>query len=219
MNKLSTIIISILCILLFINISSSTYAQTSNAIAIDNSGNVGIGTDKPTERLEVNGRIKDQTGYVMPPGGIIMWSGAVNKIPEGWALCNGKNGTPDLQDMFIVGAGKTYKVKQTGGATTVTLSTAEIPAHKHSGGSDYQQSYLNYQGVLWNSEGVQSRGIVIYHGDPGLPHDRPNQANTKGLPDPLTNPHSHYISIGNTGGGKAHENLPPYLALCYIMKL
>lgn len=58
-----------------------------------------------------------------PVGGIIMWSGSESKVPFGWALCNGQNGTPDLRDKFIVGAGNTYAVAATGGSNA---------AHSHS---------------------------------------------------------------------------------------
>tara|TARA_R110002051_G_scaffold86498_2_gene152379 strand:- start:48054 stop:48653 length:600 start_codon:yes stop_codon:yes gene_type:complete len=196
----------------------SVAAQIPDAVTIDTLGNVGIGTSRPSEKLEVKGRIKDTTGFVMPSGGIIMWSGALNKIPQGWALCNGQNGTPDLQDKFIVGAGQKYAVQQTGGLDAVTLLENQMPVHTHQGGSDSQQSFLNYEGVLWNSKGVQARGIVIYNGR-GLPGNRPNAANTYNLPNPETNQHSHAISVANSGGGLAHENRPPYMALCYIMKL
>ena len=57
----------------------------------------------------------------VPVGGIIMWSGATNNIPSGWALCDGQNGTPNLQDKFIVGAGNTYAVDATGGSADATL--------------------------------------------------------------------------------------------------
>ena len=69
----------------------------------------------------------------VPSGGIIMWEDA-NNIPQGWFLCDGSNGTPDLRDKFIVGAGSTYNSGDTGGATTHTLTTAEMPAHTHSTG-------------------------------------------------------------------------------------
>ena len=36
-----------------------------------------------------------------------MWSGNQNKIPKGWLLCNGENGTPNLKDRFIVSCGDT----------------------------------------------------------------------------------------------------------------
>ena len=61
---------------------------------------------------------------MVPIGGIIQWSGAIVDIPINFALCDGDNGTPDLRDKFIVGAGSAYGVGQTGGALT----------HFHSGG-------------------------------------------------------------------------------------
>jgi hypothetical protein len=59
----------------------------------------------------------------VPVGGIIMWSGAVVGIPSGWALCDGSNGTPDLQNKFVVGAGDTYNPDDTGGAEQFTGNT------------------------------------------------------------------------------------------------
>jgi hypothetical protein len=63
-----------------------------------------------------------------PSGGIIIWSGASTAIPSGWYLCDGANGTPDLRDRFIVGAGSTYAVGATGGSANATL-----PSHTHTG--------------------------------------------------------------------------------------
>ncbi|MBA7678089.1 hypothetical protein ES703_86360 [subsurface metagenome] len=48
-------------------------------------------------------------------GLIVLWSGAIVDIPTGWVLCDGNNGTPDLRDKFIVGAGNTYAVGAAGG--------------------------------------------------------------------------------------------------------
>lgn len=55
---------------------------------------------------------------MVPLGGIIQWSGAIVDIPTGWQLCDGTNGTPDLRDKFVAGAGSTYAVDETGGALT-----------------------------------------------------------------------------------------------------
>ena len=49
-------------------------------------------------------------------GMIVPFEGAIVNIPSGWTLCDGTNGTPDLQDKFIVGAGDTYNPGITGGA-------------------------------------------------------------------------------------------------------
>lgn len=63
---------------------------------------------------------------VVPSGFIGMWSGSANTIPTGWALCDGANGTPNLTDRFVLGAGKAYQPGATGGAATATPSvTAE----------------------------------------------------------------------------------------------
>ena len=61
---------------------------------------------------------------VVPTGFIGMWSGSASTIPTGWALCDGTNGTPNLTDRFILGAGKAYQPGATGGTATATPSVA-----------------------------------------------------------------------------------------------
>lgn len=63
-------------------------------------------------------------------GIIAIWSGAVVAIPFGWQLCNGSNGTPDLRDRFIVGAGGTSAPGATGGAAN-HLHGANLGTHSH----------------------------------------------------------------------------------------
>jgi microcystin-dependent protein len=100
---------------------------TPNSTDISYTGNVTInGT------LSASGFGGINVNGVVPPGGIIMWSGSIASIPSGWALCNGTNGTPDLRDRFIVGAGGTYSPTNTGGANTVTLATNQVPLPPHS---------------------------------------------------------------------------------------
>ena len=48
---------------------------------------------------------------------IAWWSGPVETIPDNWILCDGTLGTPDLRNEFIVGAGDTYAVDESGGTT------------------------------------------------------------------------------------------------------
>lgn len=64
----------------------------------------------------------------VPAGGIIMWSGSIASIPTGYVLCDGTNGTPNLKDSFVVGAGSTYAVGNTGGFTAA--STSNIGTYK-----------------------------------------------------------------------------------------
>jgi len=70
-------------------------------------------------------------------GIIVVWTGAIADIPPGWILCDGNNGTPDLRDRIIRGAGNTYAVDDTGGAMTHTHPMF-WGTHRHEmvGGSD-----------------------------------------------------------------------------------
>lgn len=69
-----------------------------------------------------------QMNSPIPQGVIVLWSGALANVPLGFALCNGSNGTPDLRDKFVVGAGTTYAVNATGGSA----STGMAGSHTHT---------------------------------------------------------------------------------------
>lgn len=49
-------------------------------------------------------------------GFITLWYGSLVSIPSGWALCDGTQGTPNLTDQFIIGAGDTYEPTESGGS-------------------------------------------------------------------------------------------------------
>jgi hypothetical protein len=89
----------------------------------------------PTAGGEREGNsIADETQAIIyegniPVGGIILWHGSSGNIPSGWALCNGSNGTPDLRNRFVVGAGDTYSPGDTGGSSSIDWE------HNHSSGS------------------------------------------------------------------------------------
>jgi microcystin-dependent protein len=152
------------------------------------------------------------TGGLVPPGAIIMWSGAINNIPVGWALCDGSNGTPDLRDRFIVGAGGNYNVGNTGGSNTVTLTTSQIPSHRHTASISQAGDHSHGMGTKWLMTGS---GSEINPGTNGPDYFATTHERTTGQ----AGAHSHSITISSTGGGGAHENRPPYYALAYIMKL
>lgn len=106
------------------DINSQTFTGTPAAPT----ASTGTNTTQIATTAFVNASIL----YAVPAGVITMWSGSVATIPTGWALCNGSNGTPDLRDRFVVGAGNNYAVNATGGADSVTLTTNQIPSHTHS---------------------------------------------------------------------------------------
>ena len=109
------------------------------------------------------------SGYgTMPVGGIAIWSGYESAIPGGWALCNGRNGTPDLRSRFVVGAGGEYAVGATGGEKTHTLAESEMPSHSHSysyraydldlSWKDQSNFYAVDKGDNWKSASTASAG-------------------------------------------------------------
>lgn len=150
--------------------------------------------------------IKSPNSSGIPVGCIVMWSGAVDSIPSGWALCNGSNGTPDLRNRFIVGAGSTYKVGATGGSNTVTLTAAQMPAHTHSlTGASTSEASISITGNNSDPFGSRLESFCMN-----------NSAYSSTV---YMGSHSHSISasIGSAGSGSAHENRPPYYALCFIM--
>ena len=144
--------------------------------------------------------LDDAKRHHVPTGAIMMWSGAIADIPSGWALCNGQNGTPNLQARFIVGAGSSivmddsigyqYAVGDTGGHNKIKLTADEsgMPAHEHS--------YVRRTEI-----------------DGEVKHDGYNSIVNLGTETKTT-----------TGGNaknatSAHENRPLFYALAYIMKI
>ena len=120
-------------------ITGRTITDGANSILsqsnpFNNAALTGVPT-APTAAVGTNTTQIATTAFVqaaIPSGVIVMWSGSIATIPSGWALCNGAGGTPDLRDRFVVGAGSSYAVGNTGGANTVTLTTSNIPSHTHS---------------------------------------------------------------------------------------
>ena len=144
----------------------------------------------------------------VPSGVIVMWSGTIATVPSGWYLCDGQNGTPNLLDRFIVGAGNLYSMNDTGGSSdavvvshTHTGSTATGGAHNHSWSGSRQQAGVDDG----NNQYQFSKG-------------------DNGGSDTVTRPttthagHVHAMSLDNTGVSGTNANLPPYFALAYIMK-
>jgi hypothetical protein len=181
----------------------------------DFSDRVGIGINVPTAKLEVNGRIKDSTGYLTPVGGIIMYNGkledfddnGIGKISthvQGWALCDGQAGRPDLRSAFVVGANSnprralppglsSYQINQTGGKEQYTLTVDEMPNHVHPSPRP-NQGY-----VTWRAGGRTDL-----------------EQNQAGKPEDYSDVHP---TTGGAGGGKPFDNRPPFFALFYIIKL
>lgn len=144
-------------------------------------------------------------------GIIVMWSGAIDNIPNGWVLCDGNNNTPDLRNRFIVGAGEAYSIGNIGGSDNVTLTTAEIPSHTHKATTTATTGSASFSYVSERGEpAIANVGTVVT--DIGSSKYGSTTVN-------LDMDHTHTISVTASGNGAAHENRPPYYALAYIMKL
>ena len=82
---------------------------------------VGDGVKKYSQLPFSDEAVKALISALVPSGVIMMWSGAANAIPSGYVLCDGNNGTPDLRDRFVIGAGNGYAVGATGGSSATIL--------------------------------------------------------------------------------------------------
>lgn len=180
---------------------------TAGTLKVD--GAVTLGATEAA-RLSVDGNVEITGGDgafagpgTIPVGGIIMWNGAADHIPEGWALCDGNNGTPNLSGRFVVGFDPNdaayNTVGNTGGAPVVTLALEQMPSHTH--------------GLTTESIGYVSGFTTPYQEVPTFPeknfHDESEQSNgTKFLG-----------TSSAAGGSQPHENRPPYYVICYIMRV
>ena len=92
--------------------------STEKVVYVDDSGNVGVGTTTPSAKFEVKGRIKDETGFVMPVGTILAYSAAT--APSGWLFCNGDAVSRSTYDDLFALIGTTYGSGD-GSSTTFNL--------------------------------------------------------------------------------------------------
>ena len=160
--------------------------------------------------------------YVVPSGGIIMWSGSITSIPTGWKLCDGNNGTPNLTNKFIIGANadasgvaKTTvegSATQTGGTRNAVVVTH---SHTYSGTTAATDLSHTHSYNTSNPSGV---------GSPSSTDTTPGEAanvtsQTTGAASATMN-HSHTYSGTTVDSGEdgTNKNLPPYYALAFIMK-
>lgn len=126
-------------------------------------------------------------------GSIVIWSGTVASIPTGWQLCDGTNGTPDLRDKFVVGA------RQDSGGVSMTTVSGSLTK---TGGEARHTMTIAEMPPHTHS----------YRWWPGWYFSGSSEYGAKGGPDD-----SH--QTGSVGGGQPFNVLPPYYALCFIMKI
>jgi hypothetical protein len=147
----------------------------------------------------------------VPTGGIILWSGSTGSIPATWYLCDGTNGTPDLRNSFIVGAGSTYAVNATGGT-----ADAIVVSHTHTATSTSAVTDPGHQHTIatpgGNGSVNASNNLVGQYTEPPQSTQKYTGFVTTGITVATTTTNA---SAGVSG---TNANLPPYYALAYIMK-
>lgn len=187
-----------------------------------------------------------------PVGGIILWSGLLTAVPTGWALCDGTQGTPDLRNRFVVGAGGLYTKGALGGT-----KDAVVPAHSHTAtASDADKDHthsvtgntdsvadhrhftmIDQNGLNFNGVGPNDTVTYANHGDAGnwqyhtagglTANATVGKSSAAGghnhtinlTEGPAGKDHTHTVTVASAGVSATDANLPPYLALAYIMKL
>ena len=151
--------------------------------------------------LSAGGSSTPTWGNAFVAGMIMLWSGSSATIPTGWVLCDGSNSTPDLRNRFVVGATSTYAVGATGGSADAIVvshthtATVTDSGHTHSTGTT-GTSYLS---------DVSGGGGRTH---PYLDGGSTTGSSTTGIT----------VANSTTGSSGTNANLPPYYALCYIMK-
>ena len=169
----------------------------------------------------------------IPTGTIAMFGSA--SAPSGWQLCNGGtaltsalqavvgSNVPDLRDKFVVGSGSSYSYGSTGGSSSVTLSTSQLPSHTHGSGS-YSASNVSLTGDItkisecYNVAGAAT-GVFSKKGTGNSPvTGSSSNSPTAGVDFDASHSHSVSGTSGGTGSGSSIENRPPYYAVTYIIK-
>lgn len=191
----------------------------------------------PRATLSFNRYSVSQSESSIPKGTILPWYGKPSDIPDGFALCDGTKGTPDLRNRFLVGAGSNYALGDTGGEDQVTLTGTQIGNHYHYWGNEVLNvdasgdSYDHDLGVvgvpphsdLWGrvfssfSATFPSlntgRSCLSTNSNDGFKLSRLSRFSNSTTMSYITS-----LAVG-TAAQEAHENRPPYYALFYIMKL
>jgi len=173
-------------------------------------------------------------------GMIIIWSGAVGSIPTGWQICDGTNGTPDLRNRFVVGAGDSYAVDATGGAATMDLRhrhdicNTNTKTHRHAVSGTFGSTGSAHGHDVSSSPTSSAPTEVIRSGVPGPTSTSDQHTHTiEETVDDDHGQHTHSVNINTEYGGShthtfgysnyalssTQSRMPKYYALCFIQRV
>ena len=188
------------------------------------------------------GWIKQLLNTIIPTGTIVMWSGT--EIPEGWAICDGNNGTPNLIGKFIkasdtanqTGGGGNHTIEENN--NYVKLGIENLPDHTHdipeltttSNGShthEYNDEYTDWASGINNTYDVNYIEAAGENTLDSIGLKATNYSVNEGDFGRTTESdgsHSHTISATSTSGTTNANSTPfsiepSYYSLIFIMKL
>jgi microcystin-dependent protein len=154
------------------------------------------------------------------PGCIIIWSPAMKRrgvgwqtIPDGWKICDGTGGTPDLTDRFILGVQPGQDPGETGGSHNLELADQNLPHHAHpfrtdpGGGHDHEFEDTMRDPVF----GITYGGMMVATTVVVEDEDMENENSTEG------GEHVHAGTSDDEGGGAMIDNRPACLRLPFLM--
>lgn len=153
------------------------------------------------------------------PGTILAFSGSfsegypIDKLTgladKGWHLCDGTNGTPDLRGRFILGASDVHAVGSTGGEEATGLSIDNLPPHNFSGTTSTNGGHAHTVYGGWDETSSDEIDVFLTK---RVKKRSNRQTSTDGY-------HNHTFTTNTLGSGVAHNNMPPYYTLAFIMKI
>lgn len=157
---------------------------------------------------------EDGRDATVPSGAVVAFlSSQTNPCPgNGWELYEPAMGR------VIVGAGHgdrsqltPRKIGDVGGAEVHALTTAEMPSHEHESGS--LMATMNNSIFHMTDYGVNVGPGLIAKGSLWGSHPEQQRSLESGA-------HEHSISgtVKAEGGGSAHNNMPPFIALYFCKK-
>ncbi len=138
-----------------------------------------------------------------PEGTIVVWAGTIATIPNGWALCDGLDGRPDLLDQFVRGVNTAVtEAGATGGQTIITLITTQLPSHGHTT-TEANHFHQNTRG------NVATAGGGVLTGSGNLTSSIQTEPTSLSLG----------ANTSSAGSSNSHNNVPPFFEIAYIIKV
>ena len=139
----------------------------------------------------------------VPSGTIVMYNSS--SAPSGWVICDGSNNTPDLTDKFIIAAGSTYSVGDTGGS-----ADAVVVSHSHGSGNfgtNNTGSHSHGQGNMsTNNTGSHTHGQGNMSTNNTGSHSHTQSGSGSGTTGNQSANHYHTTSTNVTIGGGSHSH-------------